>query len=489
MRWRALICVALALAVWGTKLWLIARVANPTPFGDEWDAYAVRLFVPFRDSSLGLQHLLAPHNEHRMLTARLVALSLFVANGAWDPLLEMIVNAAMHVALGLGILLVLGRTLDRLGFATLAVVTATLLATPNAIENPFWGIETVYYAFLLFGFIAIGLLTRHTGSVVRWGGGMVAATLASLSFAPGALVFLAGAAISAAKACLGVESRGRGWAIAVALLACFAIAALLTPRIEIHQALRPATLGQFIVAFEAVAAWPFHAHMTIATLFVNAPLIILAWRSLRNAPAGDSVAWCLLGLGLWNGLQFAALAFGRAAAIAAPRYLDICTLNLIVNAACAAVLADSGRKRLLVAAWLGVMAIGWANETAREDLPEQLAARHRLGLVEEKNVRAFLATGAFPPGASAADWSIPYPNAARLAALLSDPKVRQILPSVFQDVAAGAEPSGAAPDRLRGVRDGLLRAGPWLAIAGALLMLIMIARPAWVRMRTLIHSG
>jgi hypothetical protein len=63
--------------------------------------------------------------------------------------------------------------------------------------------------------------------------------------------------------------------------------------------------------------------------------------------------------------------------------------------------------------------------------------------------------------------------------VLSKPTVRKILPSVFQDPAAGGPP----PERLRGVRDGLLRAGPWLGIAGALLMLLMMLQPLLAGLR------
>jgi hypothetical protein len=477
--WRASMCLAFALAVWGAKLWLISRFANPTPFADEWDAHALGLLAPYSDSTLSWLSLLSPHNEHRYLSARLVALGLFAANGAWDPILEMIVNAAIHVALGMGILLVLGRHLDRRGFAALAAITAALLSVPNAIENPMWGIETPFYTVLLFGFIAIDLLCRNGGSLVRLGVGIAAGALAFLSLASGALVFLAAAAVAVVKNALRVGSAARNWAAGAALLACLALTVWLTPVIEANKVLRVHTAGQFVFGFETLAAWPFRAHITAATLLVNAPLAILAWRCLRKPPARDNVAWVLLGLGLWNGLQFAAIGVGRAATIEAPRYLDICAFNLIVNFAGAAIVADSWRKRLMVAAWLAAVGIGWGLEIERQRLPQQLAAHQRLGLLQERNVRAYLATGAFLPGTSVADWSIPYPNAAHLADVLSNPTVRKILPSTFQDAAAGT-PSTVAPDRLRGVRDGLLRAGPWLGIAGALLMLLTMVQPLLV---------
>src|SRR5712672_685323 len=111
-QWRALTCVAFVLVVLGAKLWIISRFGNPTPLNDEWDAQAAGLFIPYFDSTLSLQQLLAAHNEHRVLTTRLVSLLLLAANGLWDPILEMIVNATIHVALGIGILIVIGRHLD-----------------------------------------------------------------------------------------------------------------------------------------------------------------------------------------------------------------------------------------------------------------------------------------------------------------------------------------------------------------------------------------
>jgi len=45
-------CMAFALAVWGAKLWLLSRFANPTPFADEWNLHALGLFAPYADSTL-----------------------------------------------------------------------------------------------------------------------------------------------------------------------------------------------------------------------------------------------------------------------------------------------------------------------------------------------------------------------------------------------------------------------------------------------------
>jgi hypothetical protein len=153
-----------------------------------------------------------------------------------------------------------------------------------------------------------------------------------------------------------------------------------------------------------------------------------------------------------------------------------------VNFVCATLLADSSRRRLLAGAWLAAVAVGWAVQTAQH-VPQELAARHALTLVQDKNVRAFLTSGAFLPGASGADLSVPYPITERLAALLSDPKVRRILPT-FQDAAASTR-----PDRLTRMRDALLRAGPYLASTGALLLALLVAWPLLMPRRRDARAG
>jgi hypothetical protein len=472
--WKALTCIAFALAVWGAKLWIISRFGNPTPLADEWDVHAVNIFVPYCDSTLSLQQLLAPHNEHRIVTTRAVALLLFVANGAWDPILEMIVNATIHVGFGVCILAILGRDIDRAAFAALAAISLALLAVPNAVENPVWGMETHFYGVLLFGFIAINLLAREPGA--RRAFGVAAATLSFLSLASGAFVFLVCAAVVSAKRWLGVE-RGRWeWAIAGALLAGFVLAVMATPILAAHEVYRAHSVGEFFRAFAAVAGWPLRPYLVVATVVVNAPWLALAWRTLRKPPPSNDIAWALLALGLWLGLQFAALAFTRAFGIDATRYLDICALNLIVNFACAAVMGGGPLRKCLVAGWVAVIAVGWAIQTVRH-VPQELQARHLLSLRQEENVKAFLTTGKYLPGASNADLSIPYPFPNRLDGLLSDPRVRRILPGTFQDAMAKQLPAGevsAKRDRLAGIRDALLSAGPYLASIGLLLFLLAL---------------
>ncbi len=209
--WRGnmLICGAFVLAVLGAKLWIIARFAGPTPLNDEWDVHALGLFAPLMDSALSLRDLLAPHNEHRILTTRLVALGVLAANGSWDPIAEMIVNAAIHVALGVCILAILGRRLGSAAFAVLVVATAVLLSVPNASETPTWGIETHFYAVLLFGFATVQtrLGSRRCCPIRRYGEFFRRIFRTGLRALPPRIVCAARATRCCARGC-GSASRG-----------------------------------------------------------------------------------------------------------------------------------------------------------------------------------------------------------------------------------------------------------------------------------------
>ena len=410
------------------------------------------------------------------LPTRLMSLALIWANGLWDPILQMIVNAAIHVALGVGILMVFDKHLDRGAFAGLAILTVMLVAVPNATENPLVGLQTHFYCVLLFGCSAIFLIAGEYGFSALRILGIAAAALSFLSLASGALVFLACGGVVIAKRVLRVESGWRPWAFAAVLFACFVLALSVTPTIAAHKVFAAHSAREFLIAFLRQASWPIRYPLEVSALVVNAPLVMVAWRTLRKPPPSNNIAWVLLALGLWNALQFAALAYGRAAMSEASRYLDIRALGLIINFICAAIISDTGRKRLLAASWVVAIVIGWAFQTAI-DVPKQLQERYSTSVQQEKNVRAFLATGQFLPGASGDDLSLPYPDAKRLADLLSDERVRRFLPSNLQPAIAGERlPNEASMrrDRLGGFRDALLAAGPYLAVVGFLLLLLSV---------------
>src|ERR1043166_5680670 len=94
---RALAVMSGLLMLYGAKCWVIASYGSDTPFGDQWRAEADILFRPWLAGSLRISDLFAHHNEHRILLTRLVDLGELWANGTWSPILQMLVNALVHV--------------------------------------------------------------------------------------------------------------------------------------------------------------------------------------------------------------------------------------------------------------------------------------------------------------------------------------------------------------------------------------------------------
>jgi hypothetical protein len=158
--WRLLLLTSFALAAFGANLWIIGTFGNSTPYWDEWAALGAQLYIPYADSNLSLHDLVAPQNEHHIFTARILSLALTAVNGLWDPILQMIVNSALHVALGVFVLMTFGWQLGRSAFAGLTLITLGVIAVPIASDTLLLGMNTIFYCVLLFGCIAIWLLTR-----------------------------------------------------------------------------------------------------------------------------------------------------------------------------------------------------------------------------------------------------------------------------------------------------------------------------------------
>jgi len=127
--WRLALAGCLA-AVLGAKILLIARLGIPTPYWDQWDAEAAGLYLPWLEGRLDAAHWFAFHNEHRLVLTRASALALLWLDGRWDPIVQMLSNALVHVV-AIGVLIaLLGRLLDLTRFLFFAAFALLLWAVP-----------------------------------------------------------------------------------------------------------------------------------------------------------------------------------------------------------------------------------------------------------------------------------------------------------------------------------------------------------------------
>ena len=189
-------------------------------------------------------------------------------------------------------------------------------------------------------------------------------------------------------------------------------------------------------------SWPLLIRGLAGAAIVNLPALLLAWRILRRRPAAAADEWVLLGLAGWLGLSMAAIAYGRTEA-QAPRYIDIAAAGLVVNFLCAARLVSGIRSKIAATAWSVLIMVCLLGHGL--PLPRELAAYRSVTSRQEANVRTFLATGAFPPGAAEQRLALPYPKASRLAAQLSDRRVQRFLPSNLQSAIPAGNGAMAPP--------------------------------------------
>src|SRR6476646_8168159 len=167
--------------LFGVQIWLISYNGNATPFWDQWDAEANGVYRAYLNHTLTFRQVLNPHNEHRIFTTRLLALLLIKVNHIWNPLLQMIVNAGLHVVAILSIIYLLVRVIGQNSLVPLLAFSLILFGIPYGWENTLAGFQSQMYFVLLFSFTAMWFLLCHEPISVGWWFGLALAALAFLS--------------------------------------------------------------------------------------------------------------------------------------------------------------------------------------------------------------------------------------------------------------------------------------------------------------------
>lgn len=430
-----------ALVVLGFKFWLLSTYATNTPYWDQWDAEGAHLFERWLRGELDLRALVDPHNEHRILLTRLLAIVLLELNGLWSPLLEMTVNAALHVGVVAVTIVLLARAAGKRSAVYLMLLATALLSVPYAWENTLSGFQSQFYFVLLFSVAAMWLLVVSPAASRGWWGGVAVAVLAYFSLASGVFALAAAAATMAIRCAVlrRVDAREAG-GVAL-LLALFALGALLTPSPTYHAGLKATSLARFVEATAQVLAWPWG--FSWLALARNVPLALFVARLLWLRPASSDPRWFLLVMAAWIGGQAVAIGYGRATDVGSSRYMDLFAIGVLANAAAAAALvleftrpAAAGARAvavmvatpLLGVAWTVFVLAGLAHFYTAGRLPEKVAEKGTASLRQESNLLSYLHTGDRAAMAKLGWYDLPYPVADRLADILASSEVRRILP-------------------------------------------------------------
>jgi hypothetical protein len=471
---------AFALVLFGIKLWVIQNFGNATPYWDQWDAEAANLYEPFLSGTLSWADLFAPHNVHRIFTTRILALILLIINGIWNPLLQMIVNAGLHIVTLVLLIILLLRVIGEKYTSFMLFFSIFLFSIPYDWENTLAGFNAQIYFVILFSIIGLWYTSTNEIFSTHWWLGIGGALLAYFSFASGVFVFASQAFVGGIFYLFGLR-KTKKQILAIALTTVgFLLGVAMTPT---SSADTSKTVVFFIRGLAKVFSWPlgttlvtvFDWHLVtyfFAALLCNFPAILFTVLMLWKRPHMNDRRWFLMSLVIWAVGQNLSIAFGRGAI--ASRYLTFFAVFLLINSICfitfPGFFAEKSRRwiKKLAGTWLLLMAISlgyysWAY------IPGEIIDKKETGILHENNTRNYLLTGDFKyledkpfeassqkirvtyevfprrlPGSSIFQkfqisiprrngeipyLQIPYPSAERLGLILESDAIRSILPS------------------------------------------------------------
>jgi hypothetical protein len=470
------------LLAFGCRLSIAGGHVSWVPYLDQWGAEISGLVAPLAHGTLGWRDLAAGNNEHRVLLTRALSLAVIQCNGAWDNRVMVIGNYLLDSLL---VAWVCGLAWSYLGWVRGSFVGAAALL-PMLLVCGWEGIVSsnqTQFVFLAFGsVVALSLCRSHSlGSLESWGA-LAAALLTLGSMVSG---FLTPLAMMATALIMAPDRRRVGRSVAGFCALCAAVAALgwLTRvHFSVLHFIYAKSAGEWLDAFLAYGAWPMPASF-LGLLCLWLPWCILLARALgRREP--EPAAPFAFGLGLWVLLQAGALAWARAglSGLVSSRYTEFLGWGLVANALSMAIVLKgpgaAGRGRLVAWAAMAVWLAGvggcevWRSQAVYRPYYEAFRGQ---STEQESRLGTFMRTGDAGVITGAAFPQIPHYSPELIVSLLGDPQVQGLLPGPLRrDLVRDREPSVVSS-----VRDGplslaavhALRDGPWIAAAGAAVLL------------------
>jgi hypothetical protein len=441
--WPALFVLAgVFFSIFASKLFLIANFGSSIPFWDQWDGEAGGLLIPFLEGLFRWADLFSPHAEHRIALSRLLALMLFVSNGQWDPLVSMVVQAALHALVLAFLVGALRSILDSELWSLFAVLTALFYAIPFSWENTLWGFQSSFYFILLTALVGIWLTWKCVDLSVGWWFGWGTLLAGLFAMGSGILAPAAVLAVGVVRVVMGPAPRKRGWAGLVALLLAVLLAARLLVNVPEHDHLKAQSVSSFFEFFFKLSAWP--TNVPWLGLVLQLPVVGIGLFVLFRRPPSYNPAWFLATLGFWNALSMAAMAYGRANGGLASRYTDSLAFGVLVSLACALWFCGrmNGKWRLAAQMLLVVQVmsvVGGLLHEASGKLCKDIIEKKALEPIQKKHLMAFLTTDDVQSLSNKPALHIPYPRPPHLAQILRVKKLREVLPSAIH---LGLAPAG-----------------------------------------------
>lgn len=429
----------MTVLILGSRLWFIQQFGNSVPIWDQWNGEGANLFIPWLDGTLSWDAIFSAHNEHRIVFTRLFSLLLLVLNDTqWDPLVEIVANILLSLAMAIFLVIILRQLLGKSAENLIIFSIAFLWGIPYGWENILSGFQSAFYLMILFSLLALWGVLLHENFTTKWWLGILCALFAYFNLATG---FFAAVVIIAIKLYLIVIEPNQRRAHLVTLTICGVIVGLsilFTTIIPSLHAENPYYVSKlaFLAAFGRYLAWPWVAPFIDnprISLFLCLPILYLPfsiftfrilWLRLKPSPA----ELFILALGGWVILQTASMGYARGIFLGpAARYMDILALGTLANLLALYLLPFSlslatihGR---IIRLWMIFVAYGVLGlYVTNFPIVEQQRTQRAEFL---KNTREFLLTDDIN---TLKDKPIPFISMGHLAEWIRNPQLRRILP-------------------------------------------------------------
>jgi hypothetical protein len=430
--------LAVALVIFGLRLWLIYHFGSSVPFWDQWGAQGEGFFLPWLDNTLTLNSLVEPHNEHRILLTRLLTLLLFFLNESqWFPLLEIVVNALLSTLTAILTFLILKQILGESLQNRILLMILLLWVVPYGWENMLAGFHSCWYLMILLTLIGLWGALLHDNWTWQWWSGIVSAFLAFFNLASGFFVLLVFIVIKLYLIMVDTKNRRSHLPTLLVSIPLAIICVLLIEVPPHHPGLTASNFSEFVQDLGNTLAWPW-IHYPWLSLVIYLPFFALIFRLLwlRYLPSPAEIF--TLALGGWVILQAASMAYARSRSGVAPgvRYLDVLSWGIIVNFLAFYCLHQTEYgfyNRIkpyfnqFAKLWLMLVVFGIGVLFVKYSWPS-LQYQNFVHEKQLNNTREFIRTGQLSVLKNKPYLHVPYPHAEYLAKLLSNPQMRNILP-------------------------------------------------------------
>ncbi len=457
----------LVLLVVGAKLWLVDLAGSSLPVLDQIDGEGEVVLRPWLEGWLRPYNFWHPHNEHRIVFTKLMALGLVAANGQWDAYVEMFFNAFLHALLLPALLIWLRPHLPRGAFPLVAVAGAAMWILPLNWENTLQGFQNQFYFTIWLAFLQCRWVLAETRFGWRWWTGNLCGLFALFAMGSG---FLASLAVSiTVGAGLIRQRRLESWSMTTLAVSLVVASAGWLTRVPVpgHEPLRADGVGLFLQKLGEVGAWPFATWFAVASVFaVAVPLQCFIFLK-RGLPTGFPRGF--FALACWVFLIGAATAYTRGnGVVLSPRYFDQYYVGLLLQGAALAMLARGRWRWVVLLLWLLALGIAFAGQYSRT-WDGTLGRRSTTLRQQENHVRAYFETGDPAALTSAPLRELPYPSAEVLIERWKHPSIQSIMPGAvrpaveFPPVGSGAADAlPPAPYPVIAVSPAGVQHEPWI---------------------------